>query len=178
MARALVLAIATAGCWHGPVPARHISVRFARNDEFPSPPPRGALEFPKTDCSLDGADAPEIRDAVIAFARANLLSDLDADVGAGFAGEAIETPRRDSICRNPDHAPGCFTEILVTPRARRGQLVVARREISSGRCEWGADNVYCLHVTSDAKGTTVVVEKIGGMIGRADVDEESELATQ
>jgi hypothetical protein len=149
----------------------YVTVRLAHDGEFPSPSPRSigeamSLELTDRKCKLEGADAPELRDAIVEFARANLLSDLDKLTGYSSREMGIETPLKSTGCDHPPHRDGMFTEILVTPRTGLGELQLWQRELTNGQCTWGADIDYCVHVLRDASGTTVVLEKHGGMIGR------------
>ena len=143
---------------------------MAGESEFPpaEPEPGNGAQLTVRHCELDGDAAPELRDAVIPFARSNLLHELDQLTGYSSQQLGIEAPT-DSVCRDhSQHRDGWVTEVLVTPRTRLGELVVAQRELVHGHCSWGADIVYCLHASSGPDGTTVVVEEVTGGIGRID----------
>lgn len=175
----MLTAIALASCWHGPAAPKHVTVRMAGESEFPTAEPESGNGVHLTGgrCELDGDVAPDLRDAVISFARSNLLHELDQLTGFSSQALGIETPTQSVGCDHPQHRDGYFTEILVTPRTRLGELVVAQRQLVDGQCSWGADIVYCLHVSSGPAGTTVVVEKVGGMLGQTEPPGERIAAT-
>jgi hypothetical protein len=160
----VAIVVAIAGCWGGS-PVSRVNVRWAHEAEFPPPQPDDPIRFWATmHCKLDGEPAPEQRDALEVFARANLLADIDKLTGYSSRTLGIEV-RANDACARPDHPDGSFTEIVITPRSKLGELVVAQRELFHGHCTWGADIVYCLHVTASSTGTAVVVEKLNSIIG-------------
>jgi hypothetical protein len=151
----IAVVVTAAACLHGSTSPSGIRVRLATESEH-------TLQ----QCVLDGDPAPELREPVIAFARENLMSDLDRLTKYPSSNFTVETPLEPTGCNQPAHPDGYFTEIIVTPRAKLGKLVLSERQLLHGKCEWGADVVYCLHVTTERSGTSVVVERVGSSIGQ------------
>lgn len=114
-------------------------------------------------CEARGDLAPELRDAVVAFAHSSLV--IEIDKLTGYHSVAIETAAGPVGCDRPDHPDGLFTEIVATPTTRDGELVIAQREIFHGHCSWGAEIRYCLHTRYEAAGVTVLVENGRTVIG-------------
>ena len=85
-----------------------VSIRRAHEDEYPT---RQGLDLPH--CELAGALAPELRASIEAFARANLVRDVE---GLSYRDLPIESGNES--CKSGD---GWFTDIQITPRTITGE---------------------------------------------------------
>lgn len=117
-------------------------------------------------CALVGEPAPEQTNAVLRFAKTQLLEEIGTLTGHPSEGMAVETPSEPFKCVQGAHADGTFAEVVITPRTVTGELIVSQREVDKGDCTWGAQVVYCLNVIDTPTGTSVRVQKIAERIGQ------------
>jgi hypothetical protein len=118
-------------------------------------------------CSLVGDPAPEQKNAILEFAKTQLLDEIGTLTGHPSKGMPIETPAEPFKCVQGAHADGTFAEVVITPRSVTGELIVSQREVDKGDCTWGAQVVYCLNVIDTPTGTSIRVQKIAERIGHS-----------
>ncbi|MFT3694137.1 MAG: hypothetical protein QM831_13415 [Kofleriaceae bacterium] len=106
------------------------------------------------ECKNQGSTAPELRDAVIAFARMNLVEPM-VQLGLGSSDDPIQL---DFDCKQHHH-DGVFTTISVKPTDDVFRLSVGQQEVTHGRCSWGGATVYCAHVLREPTGIAVVLSE-------------------
>jgi hypothetical protein len=146
--------VVLASCWTSSAPT--VSFRMAS--------PEG-LGLTHTRCKLDGEPAPELREPILAFTRAHLMDEIEHITGYSSRVAGIETPVAQTACDHPNHGDGFFTEVIVTPRTRLGEVVVSQRRLYQGKCAWAAEVVYCLHVAPDVDGSSIEVRRLTSMLG-------------
>jgi hypothetical protein len=160
---AAALVVAVCSCGHRrhareTTPAPNIVVRLAVANEFP--PRRDWFVSLADGCPQRGQRAPEIVDAVVGFARANLVREIEALTGypSGTVHVRIEG-------EGEHQTDGFVSEIVVSPRTAVGELTISQRELYRGNATWGAAVYYCMHVRRTSSAITVVLEEQLRLIG-------------
>jgi hypothetical protein len=146
--------------------APHVIVRMARDGEFPPRPAMSTAELlnqtPGESCALEGEPVPAITDAVVGFARANLIHELDQYTGYTTKKIEIEVDGGKHE-RRTRHAAGFFTDIFVQPRSKLGAVRLSQFEVyrdpNLNGNGWGADISYCMHVRVDHDLIEVILEE-------------------
>jgi hypothetical protein len=148
----LLACLVLAGCWTTTQPTGPINVRMDRPDDR-LPKAKDGL-YGLAFCKLDGEPAPELFDAIVSFARANLISKLDP------FNRTPNTPIRTRLVGRDDDVKSPGIHITVTSRERHGELRVANWWRGGG----GNSLVFCLHVRRERQATTVVIEELWDII--------------
>ena len=153
-----LLLVALAACAAAPPPVIRMATKIDE-DGWSEPAPRqldGGITFSVRRCALAGAPAPEQREALIAYARAHLITEIE---NTGFSGLPV-------IVGGEPKPRTCYTEIRVEARTQLGEIELVQCEPNGhGGCSWGASVTYCLHVTNEAGKRTIIVEPRETIVG-------------
>jgi hypothetical protein len=159
--RALLLALAVAGCWTGSPPETEppgkpagkpaVHVRMADADDFANAP-RITDPFDAKfgeDCLPWGEPAPELFAPIVAFARKHLVKDLDT-FGLGPSAKVYT---RHLIPKAPEPPWVLGINITVTPMTELGPM-----EVSNVWRDGHHTRTYCFRVLHEGDATVVAIK--------------------